>query len=64
MRRRTVSLEVAALAGMRSRAAAVARDKDAWLAVFADDAVVALRAFWELDKATASARKIQLSVDV
>jgi steroid Delta-isomerase len=28
------------LAGRRSRAAAVARDKDAWLAVFADDAVV------------------------
>ena len=28
------------LAGSRSRAAAVARDKDAWLAVFADDAVV------------------------
>ena len=28
------------LAGSRSRAAAVARDKDAWLTVFADDAVV------------------------
>jgi steroid Delta-isomerase len=28
------------LAGSRSRAAAVARDKEAWLALFADDAVV------------------------
>jgi steroid Delta-isomerase len=28
------------LAGKRSRAAAAARDKDAWLALFADDAVV------------------------
>ena len=28
------------LAGERSRAAAIARDKEAWLAVFADDAVV------------------------
>jgi steroid delta-isomerase len=28
------------LAGRRSRAAVAARDKDAWLAVFADDAVV------------------------
>jgi steroid Delta-isomerase len=28
------------VAGRRSRAAAVARDKEAWLAVFADDAVV------------------------
>ncbi|MCF6387455.1 nuclear transport factor 2 family protein [Mycobacterium sp. MBM] len=28
------------LAGQRSRAAAVARDKDAWLALFADDAIV------------------------
>jgi steroid Delta-isomerase len=28
------------LAGKRSREAAIARDKDAWLAVFADDAVV------------------------
>ena len=28
------------LAGKRSRAAAVARDKDTWLALFADDAVV------------------------
>ena len=28
------------LAGKRSREAAVARDKEAWLAVFADDAVV------------------------
>ncbi|GAS94597.1 ketosteroid isomerase-like protein [Mycolicibacterium canariasense] len=28
------------LAGKRSRAAVAARDKDAWLAVFADDAVV------------------------
>jgi steroid delta-isomerase len=28
------------LAGKRSREAAVARDKDAWLAVFADDAIV------------------------
>lgn len=27
-------------AGARSRAAAVARDKDAWLALFADDAIV------------------------
>jgi steroid delta-isomerase len=27
-------------AGERSRAAAVARDKDAWLALFADDAIV------------------------
>jgi steroid Delta-isomerase len=28
------------LAGKRSRAAVAARDKDAWLAVFADDAIV------------------------
>ena len=28
------------LAGKRSREAAVARDKDAWLGVFADDAIV------------------------
>lgn len=28
------------LAGRRSRAAAVARDKDAWLALFAEDAIV------------------------
>ncbi|MGW0159699.1 nuclear transport factor 2 family protein [Mycobacterium sp. NPDC003323] len=28
------------LAGRRSREAAVARDKDAWLALFADDAIV------------------------
>ena len=28
------------LAGERSRAAAVARDKDAWLALFAEDAIV------------------------
>ena len=28
------------LAGERSRAAAVARDKEAWLALFADDAIV------------------------
>lgn len=28
------------LAGKRSRAAAVARDKEAWLALFADDAIV------------------------
>ena len=28
------------LAGKRSREAAVARDKEAWLAVFADDAIV------------------------
>jgi steroid Delta-isomerase len=103
------------LAGKRSREAAMARDKEAWLAVFADDAIVedpigpshfdpegkghrgkeaiakfydmaiapselafnfektyrcgneeandegkmiALRAYWELDRATASARKI------
>jgi hypothetical protein len=62
------------LAGKRSREAAMARDKEAWLALFADDAIVedpigpshfdpegeiiALRAYWELDPATASARKI------
>ena len=28
------------LAGKRSREAAMARDKDSWLAVFADDAIV------------------------
>ena len=28
------------LAGKRSREAAVARDKEAWLAMFADDAIV------------------------
>lgn len=28
------------LAGKRSREAAIARDKDAWLAVFADDAII------------------------